>query len=688
MLRETKDAYLGLDDPSEREWTEWYDAMLAERSRILREVFPGEHQGYPDDETRWSDRSFRQMFLFMYDAAFYDREARRYRTTELVLRWRKMFGRVDSVLLWHAYPRLGFDERAQFDFYRDMPGGLTALRRDVCDVFHAEGIRVFVDYNPWAEGSYEELAAIVEALDADGVMLDTMTDAPGELASKVLRRRKGVVFAPELRMNDGDMPRHRQSWAQWIEIGDASTPSIPRLRWLAPQHRQLSIRRWDRSRRHEIVYAFFNGLGLILWDNIFGARNPYSPEDRRRIAESGAILDRYEDVFVRGALTPLVPTGISGLDANRWEHEGVVVLTLQNRTGERKRFPSPFDHAVVFWGDARRARRGESVVVEPYGMQAIVVDPDAAHAAAALAHFDQAGVSAAAPQPDYDQVAPPVHVTAQLPTAPHDVDAAPDMIVMPAATTGGATFEMAIRHARRECGCYATGASNDAIWGWFYKDTVEHHIAPPQRPYAIRRTAVTNRDYLAFVHQSSYTPHDPENFLKHIPRTPEGALPTTLHELSDLPVTYVSLADARAFAAYHGQRLPTEAEWQWCAEGAGEGHRHPGGAPPAAPSGRLHAADLATACTTRHGVRGLSGNAWELTESEWFDGHTRFVMLRGGVYLPQGESEWLVDRGARPNDSHAKYILLADGLDRSPAISFRTVMSLDPWEGVSPSGTP
>jgi hypothetical protein len=48
-------------------------------------------------------------------------------------------------------------------------------------------------------------------------------------------------------------------------------------------------------------------------------------------------------------------------------------------------------------------------------------------------------------------------------------------------------------------------------------------------------------------------------------------------------------------------------------------------------------------------------------------------MLRGGVFLRPGESEWLVARGAHPNDHHAKYILMSDGLDRSETISFRTV---------------
>ncbi len=664
-MRTTPDAYVGLDNPSPEEWDAWHRAMLEERDNELARA-QLDPLGYRDPSTDWSDTSFRQLFLFMYDASFYDRDLARYRTTELVDRWTTMFGRVDSVLLWHAYPRLGFDQRTQFDFYRDMPGGLARLRTQVSDVLHARGIRVFVDYNPWAEGGYDELGEIVAALDADGVMLDTMTDAPDLLEREVLGRRKGVVFAPELRARVEDLGRLRQSWAQWSELGDAQTPSILRHRWLLPKHRQFSIRRWDESRRADIVYSFWCGSGLLLWDNIFGAWNPYSREDRRLIAETAAILDHYQDLFIDGEWLPLVPTGVSGLDANRWSARAAApslaraMITLRNRTESPLVYRVPNDAPpgrsyVAFWGSPRG---GETVVVEPGGVQALVLD-DPASSARALAHFDQLSRRANVAMPGYDERAPrPRELRAAVP-AGHARPAqtpAGTMIEMPAGD-----FTMKIRHERRECGCYPDGATDAVMWGWFYKDVIEHTMNVSLKRYAIRATAVTNAEFLAFVHAARYRPKDDEHFLKHLARAAD--------EQALDPVTYVSLADARAYAAWHGQRLPTEAEWQWAAEDAGRGNAFPWGNEPRTVSDRASA--------TPRGVMGLSGDTWELTESEHSDGHTRFVMLRGGVFLPQGESEWLVARGPRPNDSHAKYILLSDGLDRSETISFRTVVDLE-----------
>jgi formylglycine-generating enzyme required for sulfatase activity len=674
---------VGLENPTWDEWRDWYRAMLAERESAIAGV---DLSAYTDDRTAWSDLCFRQMFLFMYDESLYDRDARRYRTAELVERWRSRFGRVDSVLLWHAYPRLGFDTRTQFDFYRDMPGGFAQLRREVCDVLHARGIRVFIDYNPWDRGSYDELGQVVASLDADGVMLDTMTAVPEALVVAVSRQRSGVVFAPELRPADADLSRVRQSWAQWFEVGDADTPSIYRHRWLVPRHMQLAIRRWDTSRKQDIVYSFFNGCGLILWDNVFGTWNPYSREDRRLIAETAAVFDGYQELFVDGDWMPLVPTGVPGVDANRWNESAAsagrrpphranrAILTLRNRTAERVRVPVPADAPpgmsyFAFWGDVRELSAGDEVAIEPGGVQALVLD-DPAAARHALARFSRQSSCADVDLPGYDERCPRPRALSAAggSAAPTGRARGGAMIELP-----GGTFDMRVRHDRRECGCYPFGASDDAVWGWFYKDTVTHELRVSLRSFAMRATAVTNAEYLEFVHAAGYRPRDDENFLRHIARSKDGSLP---REISDeqgaLPVTFVSLADARAFAAWNAQRLPTEAEWQWAATGAGRQNRFPWGDVERSFPPEVRAAfDEATA--TPQGVTGLSGNTWELTESEYADGHSRFVMLRGGVFLPPGESEWLVARGVRPNDSHAKYLLLSDGLDRSEAVSFRTV---------------
>jgi formylglycine-generating enzyme required for sulfatase activity len=90
-------------------------------------------------------------------------------------------------------------------------------------------------------------------------------------------------------------------------------------------------------------------------------------------------------------------------------------------------------------------------------------------------------------------------------------------------------------------------------------------------------------------------------------------------------------------------------------------------------TGRPAAAASYPRGATAQGVLQMTGNVWEWTEGEYEDGHTRYVMLRGGVYLPAGRSEWLIARGPHPNSFHARFLLSSEGLDRSEAIGFRTV---------------
>jgi gamma-glutamyl hercynylcysteine S-oxide synthase len=190
--------------------------------------------------------------------------------------------------------------------------------------------------------------------------------------------------------------------------------------------------------------------------------------------------------------------------------------------------------------------------------------------------------------------------------------------------------------------------------------------------FYIDRYPVTNEQYKAFLDASHYHPHDDHNFLRdwHNGTYPSG--------WAKRPVTWVSLEDARAYAAWAGKRLPHEWEWQYAAQGA-DGRIYPWGNqwnPNAVPAPDKGRSLTAPADVTAHslgaspfGVMDMVGNVWQWTD-EFEDAHTRSAILRGGSYYqPQG-SMWYFPQAYRL-DEHGKYLLMAPGLDRSGTIGFR-----------------
>ena len=136
---------------------------------------------------------------------------------------------------------------------------------------------------------------------------------------------------------------------------------------------------------------------------------------------------------------------------------------------------------------------------------------------------------------------------------------------------------------------------------------------------------VTNAQFKKFLDATHYQPADELNFLKDWKNGnyPQG--------WGNKPVTWVSLEDARAYAAWAGKRLPHEWEWQWRRR-ARMGASIPGamnGMPRRCPCPTRRTIDARPDDVDAHpkgaspfGVMDLVGNVWQWTD-EYLDEHTR-----------------------------------------------------------------
>ena len=618
-------------------------------------VAPFDDAIYGRQDLRWMTSNFVCGFIFMYDRSFWDPDRNRYCVDELCGAAEKEFGGFDSVVLWHDYPRIGADDRNQFDFFRHMPGGLPGLR-NVVDEFHRRDVKVFIPYMPWDIGTRREsvpdevaLSEVVRAIDADGIFLDTMRESPGRLRSEVDAAKPGVAFEPEGHPEIREMQRCSGSWAQWLQ--PFTGIGVLHLKWLEPRHMQHQIRRWDTSHQQELAAAWLNGSGIMVWENIFGSFNPWNAEDRAALRRMAPVWRHFAALLSEGEWLPCFPTGQQNVFASCWQDEKVRLWTWM-RQEDKLADAAPLleleDRGEQFY-DLWRGVPIESIRVgdrlhlpvsaDRFGAVVAVARGAATTELAKLLEHQQWESQRSLPA-DID-----AHAVARSvidPQLPQEATARQPTDVTGMLRVTGETQEFVVRHMRRECGCYPDPGTPSEAWNSFltgnrHDATLEHRMTVTVPSCLIDALPVTNRQYADFLQATGYRPACNDRFLEHWGGTD---CPVSLR---DEPVVYVDLTDARAYAAWAGKRLPTEWEWQ------------------------LAAGQLVTA------LRREDVHEW--TESVRDDGHTRFVMLRGGCrYQAQG-SIWYFPGGSQPIDAHAKFLLLYPGLDRCSTIGFRCVSS-------------
>ena len=669
------------------EFPRWLADMKRWRMEYLKRIgYNGAEYDRP--ELKWTQSSFMQPQMMIEDRYFFDPATGKYTVDRYLDDLDKRYGGIDAVLVWHTYPNIGIDDRSQFDHFRDMPGGIPAIRQMVAD-FHRRGVRVLFPMMLWDQGTRDfglpESRALAEELaevGADGINGDTMAAVPREYCVASDKTGHPLAFEPELLSVDEALAYNNMNW------GPATGPAVPggplpppqlvsKYKWLETRHLTNISDRWQRDKNIDLQYAFFNGVGMETWENIWGIWNQLTPRDSETLRRIGKIERAFATNLVSADWEPHTPMLQTGIYASKWPLANRTLWTIVNKnefdvSGAQLAIPHQtgrryFDlwHGVELTPAPRGNTAILSFAMEGSGYGAVLsvdatsVNPELTTLLAAMSTLGRTRLDSFSKERNVLQQT----LTAIAPTKPAAVSP-PGMVPIPAAAF---PFEVS--------GIEIEGENQigvDVQYPWENAARRAHKSTVQIAPFYIDRYPVTNADFKKFLDAAKYHPADDHNFLKD---WKNGTFPAGW---DNKPVTWVSLEDARAYAQWAGKRLPHEWEWQYAGQGK-DGRIYPWGnqwdptAVPVPDKDRTLRGPDDVAAHARgaspFGVEDLTGNVWQWTD-EYSDDHTRAAILRGGSYYqPQG-SRWYFPQAYKLSE-HGKLLLMAPSKDRSGTVGFR-----------------
>lgn len=722
---------------------DWRDGLrLVFGRRWLYDLERFDNTLYERSDLHWVRDNYLAVLQFAWDRDFYSSVHGSYEPFRRFFhRHDRLHGGYDIYAIWQGWPRLGLDERNQWDLLRDLPGGTDSLRA-LSRHCHQNGAAFFISFNPWDESTrqvdhLEELSAIIDATEADGVVLDTRGSSSRELQEAADRARPGVVMYSEGMAVAGDMPGIVSGR---VHNAIRMSPPLNLNRLIKPEFqifRVLDLR--DGQLRREMAICLFNGYGAEL--NLFSPAQPWWLEEEHRfMGRCLMILRENSKAFHDTGWTPLVGSADS-VWVNRWQHEGkrlYTILSLKPDGHSGPLIPLPAGgstgipeelHWVSLWDHEeiipRRTSDGPVLPcrVEPFpgefagtrlegSVQCIAgfprligwsMTPDSLLIRASRG--DRVRIwkgnpsyenphSGVFPVGQSGEVAVPLDRWMHLPEGKLVIqlfegkELMDERIIRPALARPVRISPVRISPVRTNPEWSATprrklpqgmvevrGGTFD-----FCRGNEADFIPYPSNFDTLRirvgdfymdRYPVTNADYRRFIRASGYRPADTTNFLKH---WTGGTFPDSL---ARHPVVWVTLEDARAYALWAGKRLPSEAEWQYAAQGT-DGRKWPWGNVYDSTrcnhaGGRTTPVDLHPRGRSPFGVEDLVGNVWQLCDDVFSNGSFSYSMIRGGSFFRPTSSWWYIAGGPQPNGRTQMLLRTAPGFDRSATVGFRCV---------------
>ena len=637
---------------------------------------------YARPQLLWTQSSFVQPQMMVHDRFFYDPVNLHYTVDRYLQDTVQRYGGIDSVLVWETYPNIGVDDRNQFDLFHDLPGGVAGIKSFV-DEFHQHGVRVFFPVMMWDRGTRDEGVPDADALSkelaevgADGVNGDTLQGIPYTFRKASDDLGHPLALEPELGPASDEMLKwNNMTWGYW-KYG--FVPTVSRYKWLETRHMVNVSDRWAHDHTDDLQFAFFNGVGFESWENIWGIWNGITPRDAEALRRTATVERAFKDLLISPAWEPHTPTLSYGLFASKWPGLGRTLWTMVNRNSyglEGRQLSVQHRDGTRYFD----LWNGRELTPDREGDEDVLSFPVEANGFAAILATSQSAA------PDLQALLEKMRTLAQKPLASYSnqwetlqQELVPIPKTEPARTVPEGMVQIpAADFNFKVNGIEIEGTNDDGL-------DVQYPGEPSARRYHnlklhidsfwIDKYPVTNAQFKRFLDATNYRPADSHNFLR---GWQNGSFPA---DSADRPVTWVSIEDARAYAAWAGKRLPHEWEWQYAAQGT-DGREYPWGNAwvpanvPTPDTGRTEApaSDVRAhpAGASPFGVEDLVGNVWQWTD-EWLDLHTRAAIVRGGSHYQPAGSRWYFPQAYKLSQ-HGKYLLMAPSLDRSASIGFRCV---------------
>ena len=682
----------------------------------------------------WMKNSFLMLLQFAWDKKYYDYEQQKYTFYKNLFEYDSLTGGYDIFTLWPTWPRLGLDQRNQWDMYRDLPGGLGELRRQA-DFTHKAGKKYFISFNPWDEGTRKEdqlkgMEDLLRATDADGVVLDTKGSSSRELQAAADKVKPGIIMYSEGMAVPKDMPGIVSG-----RVHDALVlpPPLNLNKLIKPEFAIFRVLQLADDRLHrELAISFFNGYGVEI-NTMRPGRPDWISEEYAYLGRTTRILRENKAVFSNDGFVPLLPTFIDSIYVNCWDSPGKRIYTIYSVNpdgcnGKLFEFSNPsgasvpgemtsryhfvdlwnhlevkpmIDNDKVFipvkidafdltWLNTRRegnvgciAVFTRLLTVKRHG-SVLIIKGDAG---------DRIILTGENPTYRSNQYTYPI---AETIVNYRKLFGKPVEKVVVQLFSGSELLDEVIITPGLGAPLLISQARKTAAAGKVPEDMVE--IPAGNFRFYTKRDPNTLDPFIPFPDFSDTVtlsmkrfimdkyPVTNKQFKKFITQTsyiPKDTINYLKHWLNgsptdgtlEFPVIYVNLDDARAYAEWAGKRLPSEQEWQYAAQG-NDMRKYPWGNN--MDSTRCnHNLNFLTPVNkfpkggSPFGVMDLVGNVWQMTNDVYDNGRYYFNIIRGGSYYHPTQSIWYVTGGPLPVDHPEMLLLIAPGLDRNATVGFR-----------------